>query len=43
MLFGYAVLSVLANLVSNSRKERNIQAPISILLAISIGLVAAFG
>jgi len=43
VLFGYAVLSVLANLVSKSRKERNVQAPISILLAISIGLVAALG
>ena len=41
VLFGYAVLSVLPNLASRSRKERAVQAPVSILLAISIGLVAA--
>jgi len=41
VLFGYATLSVLLNLASRSRKERKVQTPISIVLAIAIGLVAA--
>ena len=41
VLFGYAVISVLPNLASRSRRERTVQTPVSILLAISIGLVAA--
>ena len=41
VLFGYAAVSVLPNLASKSRKERTVQTPVSILLAIAIGLVAA--
>ena len=41
ILFGYSVLSVLPNLASKSRQERAVQTPVSIALAITIGLVAS--
>ncbi|MDJ0333732.1 hypothetical protein QMG83_00690 [Salinibacterium sp. G-O1] len=43
VLFGYAAFSVLPNVVSKSRKERVVQIPVSIALAIGIGIVAAIG
>ena len=41
VLFGYATLSILPNVASKSRRERATQIPVSALLAISIGFVAA--
>ncbi len=38
---GFAVLSVLPNLASKSRQQKALQTPVSIALAIGIGLVAS--
>jgi hypothetical protein len=43
VLFGYTALSILPNLASKSRQERSLQVPVSVALAIAVGLVASSG